>query len=748
MKFLQKLIPGFLNRLDHRLLINKPNIWRTKAHYLLFYAIIIIALVFSCGCFYPHSIQSEVYGSAEQRDNIAIFITFAMSIVIIIFWSTRLYQFQTKISRWKHFFYTFCIYFICLFILFTSVFSFHYGSFINRTNLLTDYKDTYKELTDKNFFIPVYFPHYHKDVLNDLDNYIDNGKALSSNIYQSKEDMGDFYYTFLGRKGYSEHSVEFFERMNLVKDYLHDLEEKKYELKVDVAQVYQNELLDKKVQNYDKNEVAKRAINFGLGKEGKAFIEPVKIGGENYQYKLSNGMNSLTKSEFDTILGKVQKPGLPKPDSRIWIENNKFSSAMLFRYEHYLRLRNFLSSLNDQQYNGYVNYLKQLDTLEQVQFYMDDHLIQYHEVSSIISYEKVEDSIPAFSYLAYNNFQNKWLDRFMSKSYLVDYSEKPTANDTKRTGLLKDFFKALDTTQINKYIEYVHFTRILNTEIENAKRLNVFNAETGLEDYVFEKCNKYFNARSGDLNRMDSILFFNYFDSGIYSIKLGPDYYPKIIQKTLFDKFYKEDLSNETRIKDLMVNNGFVSKSEIGQRRFNSDPDLLYKRQFMNQAFEHVGIIRSEATDLKILFTFLLANMFFSFCFAILIFYLSSVERNTILMALFIMGLIYISLLALGSIDQGLVGALSILFYLLFSLSLFIVFYKPKFQIKRIKLIITSYIFYAISIQFFMLSNEDFIIDVGIAPELMAFMILIFTFTVLFFYSYSFIRYIQLPAKD
>jgi len=341
-----------------------------------------------------------------------------------------------------------------------------------------------------------------------------------------------------------------------------------------------------------------------------------------------------------------------------------------------------------------------------------------------------------------------WFYRFQNRDYLLEYPKTMTNIGTRRAELLNDFLQQLDSKQVRAYKEYVHFARILNQEIENSKVYNVFTEETGLDNFVYGRCVEYFALHQDKVDRMDSILFFNYFDSEKLSIKLGQEYYPKIIQKRYFDQFYASDLQQAKGIGTIMMDNHIVNQQIGMEKNFSKDPDMVYKRQFLHHAFESIGITRSEATSFDILLGFLIANFLGSFCFAIMIFYLSSVERNTILLAMLIMGLIYIILLGLGTIANGLVGGAAILFYLLFSASLFIVFYKPRFQIKKIKLIITSYIFYAITIQFFMLTNEDYTIGLlNIQPELFAFSVLLFTFCVLFFFSYYFIRYIQLPTK-
>lgn len=743
MKFLQKFIPGFLNKIDHRLLINKPVIWRTRAHYLLFYASIIIAIIFSVGCFYPHSIYEEVYQSAGNRDNIAIIITAIMSLVVIIFWSSRLYQYKTKISRWKHFFYTFCIYFFCLFILFTSLFCFHYGSFINRCNLLTDYKSTYEDLIEKNYFAPNYYPHYQENVLGDLDGYIENCKSLSSEILRVNQDKDDFPFGFKGQEHYQHYPVEYFERLNIIKEYLKNLEEDSVEGGTNIPEVYIQKANEAEV---DGNEIAKRALTFGLGEEQIKLIRDEKPGSAIFYEKAELVRNVLDKEGVQMLLANPKKLDYMDFRYTLWQDNHHALSAMLARYELYLRLRNFVASLSEVQYQAYFDYLKQLDASEQNQFYFDDYTIQHHEISSVLSHAKIDESVRLFDpSILITKEWNQWSDRFYT--FGVTYTEEVTSEDRNRVAMLTEFYEKLSPDQAEAYRKYIHFTRILNQETDNSRSLSVFNSETGLQDFVFKKCDQYFLKNRSKVDRLDSVIFFNYFDNASYSIQLSPEYYPKIIQKQLFDQFYEADQGNNEQIRNLMTKNNIVERNSTNPADFVNNPENIFKRQFLMQAFEHVGIIRKEATSLVTFISFLLVNIVLSFCVAILIFYLSSIERNTILLSILIMGLVYISLLTVGSLSPELVGGFAMLFYLIFSIGLFVVVYRSTFQVRRVKLLITCYIFYAISIQPFMIANEDFIIDIGIAPEWMAMSILLFTFLTLFLFSYYFIRYIQLPVR-
>ncbi len=738
MKFFQKLIPDFLNKLDHRLLINKPSIWRTKAHYLLFYSIIIVALVFSVGCFYPRSLYTEVY-EKSGGSNLDIYITAGMSIIVILFWSTRLYQYKTKILKWNQFFKTFCIYFFCLFILFTSVFSFHYGSFINRTNLISNFRNSHNHLVNNNFHIPSYFPHYQNNLLEHADEYLDAGVALSKKLHELDFKDVKFANFHHGQNYYNTAPIESYEQLNLIKDYLSYIEKHGVNNKIIRTRADKTEK--------DINDYVKKRIYSGLDKTQQAFVDKIEDA-ENLAVKKENFSNSLKKETLNEIISEFENAKKEHSKKSLRVNNAHFASGFLFRYERYIRLRSFIEALSDDEYHTYIKYLQQLYDLGF--FSITDELIQYHEITALNAYNSVNDT----SQVAIVNRKAKWRARFAGRAFIESNKEKTKQStgsfgkgkrDHPRVELLSNFFKIIGASKKQAYIDYIHYTEILLDEIEKEKRLFIFNDEnTGLEEYVFRKCNGYFKKadEQGRLNRLDSVMFFNYFDSPQNSKSLIVDFYPMIIQKIYFDRFYKEEMENADKLCSMMLANNIVDNKKIEPEKFVTDADLIYKRQFLFHAFDHVKNIRKEAADLNIFLGFILANLFFSLCFSILIFYFSSVERNTVLASLLLLGLFYTLGYFLTGGEQIILGSLILIIYILLTIGLFIIFFRPKYQMKRIKLITTFYIFYSISVQIFLYAgtqSSDLI--------LVNLSILLFTILILFYFSYSFIRYIQLPVR-
>lgn len=733
-------------------------IWRTQAHYLLFYSIILIAVIFSIGCFYPLSVFEETYHSSE-RQNIAIALSILLSLVVILFWSTRLYQFKMHISKWRHFLSTFCIYFFCLFILFSSVSSFHYGTFINSGNLLYNYKEDHADLLENNYHLPVYFPHYHGDVIDSMDTYLERGTALSNKLFHFKKNLSlNTYGSYEDNEYYDVIPIENYELLNLIKCYIDNNH-------IDSIQhISEEEIRLEYGDNSEELEkyVSEKGVLSRLEFAQKEYMDDVEIGGKGYDNKLYYSISSFSAQNlYDAIEFEEARAGdLNKYP--IAYSNSMTASASLFRYENYLRLRTFLASLNENQYNAYYNYLLRLDKEEQVQFFLDENVIQVHEITALFAYERIaeEYSFQKRNYIDFNPNREElhpWGNRFDTE-FLIDYSTKTEQKDTVLNHLLLNFFSELDDEQQKAYKEYVHHTRILRNQINQVTELNVFDEgdteysdryTTGLEDYVFHKIYSYMESRKAKINRMDSILFFNYFESGSYALKLGPTYYPMLIQKAFFDQFYNKDQANQARIADLMIKNNLVDNSiTAANTNFSQDPDVVFKRQFLYHAFEKIGIKRTEASTLNVFLGFLVANLLGSFCFAILIFYFSSVKRNTILLAILInIGLLFL-LTSLSDISIELLNTIAILIYFVFTMALMIIFFRAQKQIKNIKLITVTYIFYAIAVHFFMIGSQgsDTMILGVTVVDLMA-MLLLVSFIVLFFFSYYFIKYIQLPLK-
>ncbi len=117
------LVPKFLKRLDTFLLENQPTIWRTRIHFVLFYAIAVIPFFFMLGLLYPISYSNPVVHPIEPikiASGIYYVAPLIFCIIGILYWMYLEYQFPLQKSGLVRtlldiFFYSIGLYFILAF---------------------------------------------------------------------------------------------------------------------------------------------------------------------------------------------------------------------------------------------------------------------------------------------------------------------------------------------------------------------------------------------------------------------------------------------------------------------------------------------------------------------------------------------------------------------------------------------------------------------------------------------------------
>lgn len=93
------LVPNFLKRLDTFLLENYPTIWRTRIHFVLWYAIIAIPIFFVIGYFYPIPYTQPIVdpiNPIEITNEIYYLIPLAICVIGILYWAYLQYQFPLQ----------------------------------------------------------------------------------------------------------------------------------------------------------------------------------------------------------------------------------------------------------------------------------------------------------------------------------------------------------------------------------------------------------------------------------------------------------------------------------------------------------------------------------------------------------------------------------------------------------------------------------------------------------------------------
>lgn len=170
MKHISKwLIPGFLRRFDDYLLESHPVIWRTRGHFVLFYSIISIILLFIGGFFYPVSLTDPTVDPVQPIyigiDSIPFsLIPLIIGIISILYWAYFQYRsFQQDPTPAKVFL-TLGIYAVGLFTILALIpIAFRMGTIVRTAYFLMDERDI-QHLEENDFFL-------YGMILLDSDNY-------------------------------------------------------------------------------------------------------------------------------------------------------------------------------------------------------------------------------------------------------------------------------------------------------------------------------------------------------------------------------------------------------------------------------------------------------------------------------------------------------------------------------------------------------------------------------------------------
>ncbi len=118
MSFVDRFIPSFLKKLDDYLLRNYPNLWVTNVHYVLFYTLILDAILFGFSWMFGFSLKDPV---PEIELSFALMIVPA--ILVLVFWFIKQARYNVdknfgKLSLLRDF-QNYLVYFVVIFAIYT-----------------------------------------------------------------------------------------------------------------------------------------------------------------------------------------------------------------------------------------------------------------------------------------------------------------------------------------------------------------------------------------------------------------------------------------------------------------------------------------------------------------------------------------------------------------------------------------------------------------------------------------------------
>lgn len=152
MKILNLLIPSFLKKFSNYLLVNHPFIWKTRIHYILFYAFIANILAITIGLTLPVSLN---YIPDYEGVKVISILLMALSGLAYLFWIFLLNRDKKDILTAGRAGTSALIYLVAVFILFTSALTFSHVIRFQVSNLISyqELRADYRQYTQQLSFL-------------------------------------------------------------------------------------------------------------------------------------------------------------------------------------------------------------------------------------------------------------------------------------------------------------------------------------------------------------------------------------------------------------------------------------------------------------------------------------------------------------------------------------------------------------------------------------------------------------------
>lgn len=148
---------NFLHKFDYYLLRHHLHIWRTKAHYVLFFNSIAGLIFFLIGYFYPINLETIArnYDAVKSTSELGFMLSAAFVVFGLIAWQRKVAKNAILSSNWRDTFIELSLYLLCLFVMWQSSHAFVTGlnaNIVSQQNKIT--KEERAKLENENYFVP------------------------------------------------------------------------------------------------------------------------------------------------------------------------------------------------------------------------------------------------------------------------------------------------------------------------------------------------------------------------------------------------------------------------------------------------------------------------------------------------------------------------------------------------------------------------------------------------------------------
>ncbi len=203
MNYISFLIPSFLSKIDNHLLLHAPHVWRTRVHFVAFYALLAWILLFFIGFLYPLSMFdiSRTPYKIEELKSVSFLFLLICGFFSMVFWWQQIVKFRILAARWYHSLMECCLFFIGIFMLWQAVNAFKNGLDTNiayrvgRTVSASDKAQLYA----RNFYLPGYVKYKAAIYFNDY-NFREND-SIPYSYFKKSEKLLDMYHQRIYRQG-------------------------------------------------------------------------------------------------------------------------------------------------------------------------------------------------------------------------------------------------------------------------------------------------------------------------------------------------------------------------------------------------------------------------------------------------------------------------------------------------------------------------------------------------------------------
>ncbi len=507
------IVPSFLRRMDPYLLVHHPHVWRTRGHYVVFYALIGIIFMFLAGYNYHKQTSYEFLLEKKINPKLPFYVTylsafFAIGVVVVLWHLVQ--KFKYNRSKFTHILTEISIYSICIFLLWSATFAFLLGYEYQKAYPLSkEIEKNYVWLNDNYFFQPIYLPHYQENKLNNLNTYFKNGDYLfkqyqlrreklqiqSTSKQEQEVDKDNDYYS------YKYHYLNFIEYLTPA-----NLE---YQLpkKDTIASDYCNRFLKEHTTARDS---------------------------EMFSNWTRNALPALSAPVYEELINHI--------DSNHYLKINISESYFYFlhlMFKKWSYQKVFLETLSNEQLQLYFNYLKYL---RYDYFHLEDNRNTDHPVYFIYRSE-----MPLQETHVFELFAAQFPGRLRSKIGLEPNQDtsKPKEGDagTKKTFL---FLQSLSENQKKIYAQYV---------MQRYKNIYFEESYSDYDIYKVAKLN-YGKAYIQKAHLRDSIQYFDVFFAHYNYANLTP------IFTNEFCKYFvgKYDSVDFKRLDKLLTVHGFANE--------------------------------------------------------------------------------------------------------------------------------------------------------------------------------------------